>query len=112
VPADRSFNQPKQLPDGSLQYEKGWEPPPPHPGFKPDEKDKWHLIPLWPECPARVQTSTMRPCGCVLLKMICTQQGCHKNGQQVTPDDCRGCPWQQGLEVEKNETSVDLGLGE
>jgi hypothetical protein len=94
IPFDRSFPQPKILPDGSIQYEKtGWEPPGPHPGYERKQDDPWTFVPLWRPCEHRQMANRVKPCGCIDVRMFCMHSGCGQYRRRVTPEVCRGCPF-------------------
>lgn len=111
TPVQRSFGQPKLLADGSLVYPKtGWEPPPPHPGYKPKPDDPWTFIPTWPACSFREPSNRVKPCGCLDVRMICTSEKSGHLNQRVTPAICSACPLRH--HVHDEEGPVDLSLSQ
>lgn len=75
-------------PDGSFDIPMKGMPPDTVPGYKQDEQDPWHWIPIQPDCDFRIQIRIPLPCcpsGKVLT--VCESQ----NNMPVNPGICSTC---------------------
>ena len=88
--------RPRKLIDGSIMYPKrGWEPPPPIPGYTrksndPRSADAWVFIPDWNSCEYRKEYIVQRKgCRCETLVYKCQQES--QIGLQVNTDICETC---------------------
>lgn len=98
-PGERSFKEPKLMPDGSIVYEKvGWEIPPPHPGYRrksndPNSPDAWVFVPLALPCLDRMMINHIKPsCGCLQVNAICVSETSGYKNHTVTHMICEKCP--------------------
>jgi hypothetical protein len=91
----RDFQRPVFEDDGSIEYPKlngDFEPPPNIEGYVRDKNNPWRFTPEWPECASRYHGVKMRPCGSIQVKMACQNPESEHNGENVTCEDCQGCP--------------------
>ena len=91
TPTDRivHFN-----PDGSIEYEDNgdWELPRDLAGYTRDGSNPLKFIPRWLPCALRHQIAWRWPvCGCIGIRLRCSNPVCKKFANVVTPEICSSC---------------------